>query len=340
MPLTLEELKKIPYLDANAIKGRKVKLMPLWDGARWRMWLDTDAGVIELNMVDAIESDYVATRAAKDTDLFISFVHLMWQHASFPEVVGFISAISDDFHNMGTSVAKLRHFWRFQDEIEPGGVVRFASTELEYLVALCRTVFDLLQEIFSRLWANRVRLADPKAEAFRKAHPLPQRFFQMVLHQKESPLTAQEIMSKFGLPDTIAEQYARASPFFAQLRQIRDKVIHSGGGFKAIFVTERGFCVNPKVAPFSQYKEWRREHEYNENISSILPWVADLVVRTITTCNALVETFARTIALPSAIAPGYSVFVRGPHNGALASLPQVASGGCVWWTREGDSWAD
>jgi len=52
----------------------------------------------------------------------------MWQHASFPEVVGLISAICDDFHNMGTSIAKLKHFWKFRGQIpllpfdaSPGG---------------------------------------------------------------------------------------------------------------------------------------------------------------------------------------------------------------------------
>jgi hypothetical protein len=162
------ELKKIPYLDTTVIGARTVKLMPLWDSARWRMWFDTEIGIIEGQMVDAIESDYVAKEAAKNPDLFIPFVHPIWQHASFPEIVGLISAISDDFHNMGTSVARLKHFWRFQSQIERGAVVRFASTELEYLVALCRTVFDLLQETFSRLWASRVRLADEEAEKFRK----------------------------------------------------------------------------------------------------------------------------------------------------------------------------
>jgi hypothetical protein len=37
MKITLEELKKIPYLDTDAIGDRTVKLMPLWD---WRILAD------------------------------------------------------------------------------------------------------------------------------------------------------------------------------------------------------------------------------------------------------------------------------------------------------------
>jgi hypothetical protein len=34
MPLTIDELKKLPYLDLSALDGRTVQLMPLWDGKR------------------------------------------------------------------------------------------------------------------------------------------------------------------------------------------------------------------------------------------------------------------------------------------------------------------
>jgi hypothetical protein len=337
MPTTIEELKKIPYIDSVAIQGRTVQLMPLWDGTHWRMWFDTGSGLIEGKVLDTIEGDYVAKSAARETDLFIPFVHIMWQYASFPEVVGFISAISDDFHNMGTSIAKLRHFWKFRGQIGNGNETRFASTELEYLVALCRTVFDLLQEIFSLLWSNSVRLTSPGAEAFRKGHPLPKTFSKMVLDQKERPRTADEIVSKFRIPPPLAQQYADAASFFAQLRRVRDRVIHSGGNFRGIFGTERGFCANPKAVPFNDFAGWKAEHRYNENISTILPWLADLVLRTIETCNGLVGTFAQIIVLRPAIAPNYFVFVRGPHNDALASLLHVASGKSYWWDEESET---
>lgn len=336
MPIAIEELRKISYIDADVVQGRTVQLMPLWDGANWHMWFNTGAGVlIEGKIVDAVESDYVAKSTAKETDLFIPFIHIMWQHVSYPEIVGLITAISDDFHNMGTSIAKLRLFWKFRNEIGNGNEARFASTELEYLVALCRTVFDLLQEIFSSLWANSVRLTSPEDEAFRKGHPLPRTFSKMVLDQKERPRSAEEIIGKFKLPPPLAQQFANAAPFFAQLRRVRDRVIHSGGNFRGVYGTERGFCVNPKSVPFKDFSDWKPEHQYNDNVSTILPWLADLVIKTIETCNGLVATFAQTIVLPPPIAPGYWIFVRGPHNENLASLLQVGSGK-FWWDDESE----
>lgn len=75
--------------------------LPLWERNSWRMWVDAEVGLIEGKIVDALESDYLAKQPAKETDLFIPFVHLMWQQASYPAIVPLIVAISDDFPNMG-----------------------------------------------------------------------------------------------------------------------------------------------------------------------------------------------------------------------------------------------
>ena len=157
--ITLEELKKLPYVDVSALDDRTVKLMPLWDGRDWHMWFDTTVGLIEGKIVDTAESDYVAKSAAKPSDLFIPFVHMMWQQASWGEICPLIVAISEDFHNMGSSVAKLKHFHEFRKQIGNRGAHRFALTELEYLVTLCRTTFDLLQEMIASIWKTRVQLA-------------------------------------------------------------------------------------------------------------------------------------------------------------------------------------
>jgi hypothetical protein len=51
----------------------------------------------------------------------------------------------------------------------------------------------------------------------------------------------------------LAQQYASMAPFFLELRKSRDRVVHGGNSVAFVFHTERGFCVNPKVAPFSSF---------------------------------------------------------------------------------------
>lgn len=329
--IALEELKKLPYLDVSALDGRTVNLMPLWDGTHWHMWFDTEMGLIAGKIVDTTEVDYVSKSAARSTDLFIPFVHIAWQQCSWREVCPLIIAINQDFHNMGTSVAKLKHFQLFKRSIGDRGAHKFALTELEYLVTLCRTTFDLLQEMIAWIWKNKVQLLDRSAEAFRLAHPLPKTFSKMVLREKERVKSATEIEAQFGLPLLLAEQYAHAAPFFSDLRRIRDSVVHGGSAFGLIFDTERGFCIDPKTRPFNTFQDWRPDHYYNENIASVLPWIADTILKTINACSSLMIAFGSVVQLPPQIAPGYAVFVRGYHNEAFAELLSIHSGGSAWW---------
>jgi hypothetical protein len=310
-----------------------VNLMPLWDGTDWHMWLDTPVGLIKTKIIDTTEGDYLAKSAAKPSDLFIPFIHIMWQRASWNEICPLIIAISDDFHNMGTSVAKLRHFHENSQRIGNRGAHRFALTELEYLVTLCRTTFDLLQEMIALIWKTKVLLKDETAEAFRRARSLPKTFSKMVLHEKEQLRSTGEIETEFGLPKLLAEEYERIAPFFSELRRIRDRIVHGGSGFGMIFETERGFCVDPKKHPFNTFENWRPEHYYNANIASVLPWIADTILKTIDACSSLVATFGTVVQLPPPIAPDYVVFVRGYHNEAFAELLSIQSGGSVWWDK-------
>lgn len=91
--ITLADLQKVTYLDTAHMEGRIVKLMPFWDGANWHLWIPTPAGLMEGKVVDTTEGDYISKTAAKQSDLFIPFVHLMWQRASWRDVCPLILAI-------------------------------------------------------------------------------------------------------------------------------------------------------------------------------------------------------------------------------------------------------
>src|SRR5438128_503166 len=95
-----DALRQVPYLNVDAIEDRTVKLMPFWDGGKWHDWFPIEGGIMPVSIVDAYEADYVALTPAKDTDIVIPFVEIMWQRASWPHVCRFISAISADFHNL------------------------------------------------------------------------------------------------------------------------------------------------------------------------------------------------------------------------------------------------
>ena len=253
MKVLMQGFAAVPYLDVSHLGDRTVNLMPLWDGERWRQWFPVGNQLIEVKIVDTTESDYVAVVPAKPSDLFIPFVHQMWQQMSWREIVPLIRAVLIDFRNMGISVAKLRFFFDHRDSEDSLAISRFAETEVEYLLVLTRGVFDLLQETISRVWATHVQLHDETAETRRRGRALPETFSKIVLRDKQAPRTAMEIASHFALPELLAEQYASSTPFFCRLREARDSIVHGGSEAGHLFNTERGFCVDPRLTPFSQF---------------------------------------------------------------------------------------
>lgn len=331
MEINIAEFAKVPYLDKKVIGDRVVNLMPLWDGSTWQHWMPGPEGLINLSVTKVVQSDYVAKAAASESDLLVPFVDLMWQRASWPEICPIIRTICADFHNLSTSTAKLRHFHRTRDMLGSGVAASFAATEIEYITISAIGIFDHLQELISHLWDGRVFLLDLEAEKKRKSRKLPPKFSKLVLTNKESAKTAEEISSQYHLPPTLAAEYVKHIAFFEQLRKVRNKVVHGLGSLPTLFSTEKGFCIDPKLFPFDAFTVWDDRHRYNDNLVSILPWLAHIVFHTIDACSALMAAFGKEIEFPPEIAPGYHVFVRGVNNDAVIDLLRCHRGELIWW---------
>lgn len=336
MDITIEDLRAVPYLDVDGIGTRRVNLMPWWDGATWHLWTPGPAGLINLRPVDAYFADYVGKEAASENDVVIPFVEVMWQHLSWSDVCPRISAISADFHNLGTSVEKLSLYFEHRESAGVS-VSEFVKTELEYLFILSRSVFDLLQEVVAWIWGNAVQLHDPTMEKLRKQNKVPTTFSKMVL-SSEQVRSADDLQNKYAISLQLAQAYVEIAPFFVGVRRFRDQIVHLGKDPRMLFSTERGFCILKSAYGFGELPFWRPEHEENQNLLSLLPLLAHVVLGTIQSCNALVAALVAGLQLPPPIAPGHRVFVRGPHNKALIWLMDVAVGNASPWWSERRTW--
>ena len=216
-----------------------------------------------------------------------------------------------------------------------GGIVpmTFAATEIEYIATVARGIFDLVQEVIAQLW-DRVTILDEETEKKRKGRKLPSTFSKMVLRDKKTPRTAEEIKAEFHLPPVLAAEYEKHSPFFSRLRDVRDKIIHGLGSHTLVYSTEKGFCVDPKLPPFNGFDIWKEQHYYSANIASLLPWLAHVIIHTIDACSALMGAFAKQVQFPPEIAPGYRVFVRGTNSDAIIDLLKCQRDELVWWEDE------
>lgn len=328
MAVPASELAGVSYLDIPSVGGRAVNLMPLWDGEQWHSWEPTADGRVDVRPTDVV-GDYVARAPMCEHDIIIPFVEFMWQRASWPEVCWLIEAIAVDFHNMAASIGKLHLIHECQDRLPHPMASRFVATEMEYLLTVARSVFDLLQETISLIWHQRIRLRDDYAERHRRGRPLPRTFSDIVL-RGGIPKTAAEIEGHYHLPAALACKYAEATSFFSRLRGARDRIVHSGGSPPMVFVTEKGFCVSPSHGPFKSFDGWG-DSWYNEHLVSLVPWVADVVAQTIRVSGEMVQTLASFIQFPAEIAPGYHIFIRDPTMKYLVEMLGVHGGASPWW---------
>jgi hypothetical protein len=207
---------KMPHIDAGALQGRTMLLMPVWDGAAWNMWVDAPPGqLIKVQIVEPIRSNYLATVPADKYDLQIPFVDFMWQRASWPGVARQIMGICHDFHQLATIAVKLEHLHEARGSIDANLLTSFVQGEVEQLIIVARSIFDLIQEITAHFWNDRIMLLDPAAEAIRRQRKMPDTFAKIALNG-DLPRTPAEIAQRYGVPPRASAMYAKNTPFFCR----------------------------------------------------------------------------------------------------------------------------
>ncbi|MBN9051538.1 MAG: hypothetical protein J0H78_18930 [Rhizobiales bacterium] len=306
-------------------------MLPVWDGENWSHWIDgPDGRLIQIKIMDAAHSLYLTkTVAARESDLWIPIIEIVWQRLSYPELVPFLSAIEDDFHLLAASAAKLEHLHSTRAGADEGLMASFVRSEIEYMLVVTRSIFDLLQEVISRFWNDSVKLLNESDQALKKRNRMPTTFAK-VAFASDKPQNAAALIAKYALPPLVAAQYEKHAPFFASLRVSRDRIIHGNSSVGHIFVTDKGFAVSPQSRPYGSFP-WTKEHYYNDNIVSLMPWISRVVFQTLEACTEIIHSFGSTIQFPDEIAPGYRVLLRDPANGALLRLHEAAQGKRVWW---------
>ncbi|MBD1865202.1 MULTISPECIES: hypothetical protein [Trichocoleus] len=150
----------LPYIDLEALEGRPIPLHAFHDGTRWHIWVPMENGLLQpIRVIDAVEMVYLASKPVRGSDACLVFIDFIYKCVRLKSTRSFTAALTSDVFNIGASLKKLDLF-RALEGID--GKSRLVTTELEYLLLLCRSMFDLLQEIISRIW-DTVELSDPSA---------------------------------------------------------------------------------------------------------------------------------------------------------------------------------
>ena len=327
MKLDVRELASVPYLCAGAVGERHVQLESFWDGTEWHAWIAGPNGtLIHMRPRDLGVGSYIAKEPAADDDFCFPFTDFMWRRASWPDANHWHGAIVEDVHQLAASIAKIDFFWKMREHAPALVLGRFASSEIEYLLTVCRSVFDLLQEVIRTIW-GRMRLLDEERQ--RRKGELRKSFADMVISKGEL-MSAGRITETRGVPLHLAETYAAGGAFFKLVRELRDGIVHNGKDAPMVVTTERGFIIRRDSA-FAALPIWKDEHSFNEQAVSLRPALAYIVVTTLNTCNAFAEALGQMFGFPPDLAPGHRLFVRSPHGRALLEVQEVLRGGSPWW---------
>jgi hypothetical protein len=335
--LIYDDLSGVTYLDLASLDGRVPVLFPFWDGQLWNLWLPTgDGRYMRLHPLDAGATEYVAKQGARSTDLWIPFVDFMWQYAAWPSTHGLIGSVTRDFHNLFTSVAKIDHAFFNRKALGLGGS-DFVNTEVEYLLVVARRLFDNLHRVIATVWHKHVLLHNPESRARKKGRQPKDSFTKTVFKERKVPRTQEELVTEFGFSEALAAAYEKATPFFESILRLRDAIVHgpmSHGPLGLIFGSDDGWCIDRNFPEVAKFDIWTEAHRKNDNLLSLRPLLAHLVIGTIGACNEMARGLARQVDFLKPMAPGCRIYVRGPFDHAIVRLKSVFEGGDPWWSDE------
>jgi hypothetical protein len=231
------------------------------------------------------------------------------------ETVKPFMGIWDDLYNIAASVAKLDLVMEHQSEVSDQAR-RMVVTEVEYLAVQCRSIFDYLQKIIKALW-SKVR---SKEDGSSPKKTLPDSFREMVIGGDHKPRTPAEIGERFMIPKALAFVYARHAPFFANLRTMRDAIVHKGSPTPTIFTTKKGAYIEPTLWPFSAMTTWQPDEVEPNNLVPLKPALGAMVYLTLLAAEELINTYALIVDLGRPLCPNHALFLRASSGKALADL--------------------
>lgn len=319
MQASVTELYKVSYIKMEHIDERIAPLQPCYLGnSEWESWFSTEQGLLPMKIVDIVDACYFSKEPARDGDIYLNFINLIMKRAYFKDLAHFEQGIIEDINNLSASITKIDLFheaWRAGNKKITR---RFVTTEIEYILKVCRSIFDLLQEVIMRIW-SRFKYIDPNLKTKR----LMKSFASMIL-KDEKLSTTEQIAEKFLIPVPLAEFYNRNGSFFLWLRSFRDKISHGGNNINSLYIMDDGFAVSTESEPFKDLHIWNDAELKPNNLGSLRSVLSYVILSTLNTLEDYSLVIQSIMQLPPDIAPDHNIYIRGENLEALLDLHKYA----------------
>ncbi|AFK19205.2 hypothetical protein E6P09_10520 [Haloferax mediterranei ATCC 33500] len=327
--------KKTPF--TTALRGRVIPAGNIYDpehdneelpdftqGEDWLNFVPDAEGNLRFYKGEPISGVYFGKEPANpETDLNNTFVELYYQRLSFPHIAGLVPSLLDDLRNLATVLSKMAHY---QSNIPSGSwaIQRFIQTELEYLFLQSRSIYDGLQFIIANTW--KMIYSVEEEDDFSAQLPTSSFRKMALIGEDQEPISADSLVKKYGIPESLAEFYSNEAPIFSKIRDFRDSIVHHGDSPETIFITEDGLAVDTTAEPYCKFDIWENNQLLENELAPLWPFVAYVVKQTVTALDRFLSgLLAKPLHLPYKLAEGYDVYMRGPHITNLNHLDSLIS---------------
>ncbi len=299
-----EEFKKVPYITRIPQDGRSVPLQPFYDRTdnSWKEFIP-DGSRLTCIPASPVESSYFSEAIANsERDMYLKLADTIIRSFSYQSAMDIRFQITTRIIYSAVVLEKyflsLLRYRSTKDMLLTDLIV----TDLEYLLGNARTIYDLVQKLFSDLWRRETDLNLPNS--FREVVQKPREYLQ----------------SRYRLPDAMIGYYLSSKEFFFKMRTIRDTIFHFSATMppqRFVFCYEDGFAIkksNGFPDPLSQsFDIWPQEKIKPNGHVSVLALISYLNKKVLENTDDFSDALVQTISPPPAIIDSYKIFLRSPY---------------------------
>jgi hypothetical protein len=317
--LLFEELDKLPYVKNKPTDGRSIFLRAFYDHDHddWILYMEVEPGRLDRIVGgETVVGAYLAARpAVPGKDLDFPLGTFLTQHLSLPDVATSLDALESDFHNCSAVLEKYLLI-SLQPREKRDGASQLLAVELEYLITVIRSIYDLLQRLSKRATSLLKSVHEPHE---RIVDELPESFAKVALHGSH-PRSEEDLVKRFRLPIPLAKFYIAETEHFQRLRDLRVSIEHHGQSVGPIFDLDEGMAIAVDVEPWRSLPIWCPELIRNQRLGSLRAVFAFLISQALEMTTRYAVAFASSVTLPLAIGPGYRLYLRDYFSHHLVSL--------------------
>ncbi|MBI1983016.1 MAG: hypothetical protein HYS61_02325 [Acidobacteria bacterium] len=317
-----DQLKKLPYLQHIPDDGRIVSLQSYYDHetSDWHLWLPVRPG--ELGRIAGGEvvtgSYYAVAPADPSRDVELPLGTLLTMRLSFAPALLQFGKLENDVHRCAAVLEKYHLFSAMRGDKSTHASLLVVS-ELEYLLMLLRSLYDVLQGVVGAVATKLIHLDGTERRVTRQ---LPSSFADVALLGEEFR-ALDEMESRWGIPAALGRWYQYEAQFFRELRELRDGISHQGRSPPTVYSLDWGFAITPSEPPWNRFDEWPVDRLWDGRLGSLRSIFAGFIVHSLQACTRFASVLDSIVQLPPPLHDGLRFYLRSPFGHRLVKLEDM-----------------